>query len=74
MDRDCTTRVVAGCLQALQANHQVGDLQIVTGKGRHSHNHRSSLRPLALEIVKELGLEYTCPDDNPGVIVVHLQR
>ena len=70
MDRDKARDVVHACLQELQRNLQSGQLDIVTGRGAHSHNRRSNLKPLIVEVLDLLHLEYSYPDGNEGVMRV----
>lgn len=72
MDRDKAKDVVWACLVELQRNMQSGEVHIVTGRGTHSHNRKANLRPLIIESLNLLGLEYSLPD-NAGVIVVHVR-
>jgi DNA-nicking Smr family endonuclease len=70
MDRDKARDVVWQCLAELQRNLQSGQLNIVVGRGSHSHNRRSNLKPEIIEVLESMSLEYSCPEENEGVISV----
>lgn len=72
MDKAMAEETVELCLQQLRASGQRGEVEIVTGRGNHSQRNRSSLRPVVLQLVRELGLDFHCPAMNPGVVLVNV--
>lgn len=73
MDRPTAEQVVQGCIFELQRNLQYGDVQIITGKGNHSHNNKANLKPLVLELIADAGLAHSMMDRNPGMIIMHVK-
>ena len=73
MDCEMAGDVVYACLTELQRNLQRGQLDIVTGRGNHSHNKRSNLRPEIEEVVRSLGLRSGSPQGNQGNVRVEVK-
>ena len=72
MDQPSAEETVMRCLQQLHASGQSGEVEVVTGQGNRSHNHKSNLRPLALQAIRALGMDFHCPERNPGVVLVRV--
>ena len=59
MDKDVAYNVVASCIEVLLENKQQCTLQLITGKGAHSSNKQSNLRPTVLEVLAEYKLRHS---------------
>ena len=72
MTKDVAYNVVAYCIETLQENKQRGKLQLITGRGAHSSNKQSNLRPTVLRVLAEYRLKHEV-GRNTGAIIVEIQ-
>ena len=73
MDRETAGRAVRWCCSELQKTQQCGAIDIVTGRGVHAHNKKSNLAQMVKEELGDLGLKFTNPQGNEGVVRVAIR-
>lgn len=73
MDKETAYNVVAYCIDTLLENQQQGQLQLITGRGAHSSNKQSNLKPTVREVLRDYKLSYSEAGLNSGALIVEVQ-
>lgn len=70
MSREFAAEVLETVVRGLRAAGQAGTMHVITGRGNHSHNSRSALRPVVMATLQDLGMRPAPDVSNEGILVV----
>lgn len=73
MSRDFAAQVLDAVIGGLRTAAQAGTLVVITGRGNHSHNSKSALKPVVMATLWDLGLRPVADTQNDGLVSVDVQ-
>mmetsp|Transcript_30273 Transcript_30273/g.52495 ORF Transcript_30273/g.52495 Transcript_30273/m.52495 type:complete len:97 (+) Transcript_30273:3-293(+) len=67
------TQVTRDFLEKVKSTGRLSEVEIITGRGRHSEGHRAKIKPAIAALLEASNLDFEEKPNNPGDLVVHLK-
>lgn len=66
-------QVTGDFLEKVKSTGRLSEVEIITGRGRHSEGHRAKIKPAIAALLEASNLDFEEKPNNPGDLVVHLK-